>query len=509
MNKYFQNNNKIIHLIRFLFILLFVYAAVNKIIAMETFTVQLAQSPLLSAFAGWVSWFVPLIEILIAVMLIFPKTRMVGLYGALGLMTMFTAYIFVVLHFSSFVPCSCGGILEKMSWNVHLVFNLFFVLLALMGLFYNPPRKSKVKPNIQSWNKLKYAFVLMILSMGLIVVMFLSSEKIIHKKNPFIRRYIKQTIKLINKIDLHYNSYYFAGSTADKIFLGNLTDPFEIISIDTLKNRSKHSIAFTDTGEPFRKIFVKIKAPYFYLLDGSVPVIYRGKMSDWTISGKLENIPHFTTAVPVDSSSFVLRNNDGAGSQHQLGFYNENKTLRIKYFPILLQKQIDGIFDTDGMLLYNEYRKEMVYVYYYRNGFVQASTEGKFKRGTTIDTITHAKIKVTEINNHTQRRLSAPPYIVNALTATQKNLLFIHSKVPGRYEDPKMWANASVIDVYDIEKEIYLLSFPIFTDNGTKIKQLYLTDTYLYVLSGKNLYVYVIKGQLKENLEKNNNITGR
>jgi len=29
------------------------------------------------------------------------------------------------------LPCSCGGVIAKLSWNQHLLLNLGFVLLAL------------------------------------------------------------------------------------------------------------------------------------------------------------------------------------------------------------------------------------------------------------------------------------------------------------------------------------------------------------------------------------------
>jgi uncharacterized membrane protein YphA (DoxX/SURF4 family) len=124
----FKNN--FVYLICLLFVSLFIYAAVSKILDYENFRVQLAQSPLLSAFARYVAWGVPAFEILISILLLSEKWRTVGLFSAFGLMVMFTTYIYIILNFSSFVPCSCGGVLEKMTWNQHLVFNLAFIILG-------------------------------------------------------------------------------------------------------------------------------------------------------------------------------------------------------------------------------------------------------------------------------------------------------------------------------------------------------------------------------------------
>ena len=133
----------VVEIICLLYVLLFVYAAVNKILDFENFRVQLAQSPLLSNFAGWVAWAVPSAEILIALTLLIPSFRLSGMYAAFSLMVMFTAYIYIILNYSSFVPCSCGGILEKMGWVEHLWFNAGFTLLAVLAIvvmcYQKPP----------------------------------------------------------------------------------------------------------------------------------------------------------------------------------------------------------------------------------------------------------------------------------------------------------------------------------------------------------------------------------
>ena len=107
----------------YFFIILFVYAAVSKLTDFENFQVQVAQSPLLSAFATPIAYGVVLGELIIALMLCFTKSRLLGLYLFLGFMTAFTVYIFLILNYSPFVPCSCGGVLEKMGWREHLWFN--------------------------------------------------------------------------------------------------------------------------------------------------------------------------------------------------------------------------------------------------------------------------------------------------------------------------------------------------------------------------------------------------
>ena len=126
-----------------LFILLFIYAATSKLFDYDNFKAQLGRSPLIARFWNWI-WIVPTVEIIIAFLLAFPKTKIIGLYASFSLMTMFTAYIFTILQFSEFIPCSCGGVLSKMSWTMHLWFNVAFILLSLTGIILQSNRTASV-----------------------------------------------------------------------------------------------------------------------------------------------------------------------------------------------------------------------------------------------------------------------------------------------------------------------------------------------------------------------------
>jgi len=116
------------------FFLLFLYAATSKLFDFHNFKIQLSKSPILTNFAVVLVWLVPAIEISTAIMLLFSRTLLIGLYFSFGLMTLFTAYIIAILKFTDSIPCSCGGILQSMSWNQHLVFNAVFIMLAFIGI---------------------------------------------------------------------------------------------------------------------------------------------------------------------------------------------------------------------------------------------------------------------------------------------------------------------------------------------------------------------------------------
>jgi putative oxidoreductase len=118
-----------------LLITLFLYASLSKFLDFATFQKEMMNQPFPTSWAPFVVWIIPCTEIAIAVLLIFDRTRLLGLYGSFILMGLFTVYsIAILLHFFRYVPCSCGGVIKHLTWRQHLVFNLFFLALAVGGI---------------------------------------------------------------------------------------------------------------------------------------------------------------------------------------------------------------------------------------------------------------------------------------------------------------------------------------------------------------------------------------
>lgn len=124
----------IIEVISLLLVILWVYAGLSKLLDYETSRFQLGRSPFLEHFAGIVAWAIPVSEILVAIGLLIPRTRLASLYASFALMLMFTGYIYLILNHSYYIPCSCGGVLSGMDWYTHLWFNIGFTTLALTAI---------------------------------------------------------------------------------------------------------------------------------------------------------------------------------------------------------------------------------------------------------------------------------------------------------------------------------------------------------------------------------------
>lgn len=477
-----------------LFILLFIYASASKLMDFQHFRIQLGQSPLLSAFAEQIAVIVPVSEIIICVLLLFPRYKAAGLFAAYGLMVMFTAYIFIILNYTSFVPCSCGGVLEKLGWQSHLVFNLFFVFLAVLGIILYKESGTQKFHSIKNKKLIALFSALTMSSISIVVVMFIFSENIIHYHNRLTRRFPQTPIEKVNGKDLKLNSFYIAGADSFHIFLGNNTAPLLITTLNThLAITEQKMIELNRKDLPFRGIRLSVRTPYFFAADGSVPCVFRGRIENWKAELAYKGGEYFTTTLALDSLSVAVVTNNSKTGDNVLGIIKVGEKKKTILNPLILQKQFDGVFDTDGHLLYSGGLDKIVYLYYYRNQFTIADRGLRITgRGTTIDTISRAKLNIAKDKKHQQRKFSTPPLYVNKNSAVYKNLLFVNSAIPGRFEEDRIWEEASIIDVYNLSDKSYLLSFCIYNLEGKKMKSFIVDNDNLYALIGTQIIRYKI-----------------
>ena len=130
-----QKKDMLIDMISAFLLLLFLYTAVTKLYDYHAFRYILSQSPLIRQWAYVLSWVLPCIEIIIAVLLFIKGTRPAGLYTSLFLLIIFTVYlIYTVIFLNASMPCSCGGAVSRLSWKQHILFNLLFISITIVGI---------------------------------------------------------------------------------------------------------------------------------------------------------------------------------------------------------------------------------------------------------------------------------------------------------------------------------------------------------------------------------------
>jgi hypothetical protein len=143
-----QKDHWYITLSSFLLVLLLAYAGINKLLTQKEFSQQLLQNAYLHPFAIPLSFALPIIEIVIAICLIYKQTYTIGILSAALLMTLFSVYVgFMLLQHKAPLHCTCGGVISAMTWRQHLWFNVFFTALAWASIIVQKIIHKKISTN--------------------------------------------------------------------------------------------------------------------------------------------------------------------------------------------------------------------------------------------------------------------------------------------------------------------------------------------------------------------------
>ncbi|NQX38763.1 hypothetical protein SAMN05421820_101796 [Pedobacter steynii] len=118
------------------FILFWLYSAGSKLYDFDTFKQEMHSQVFPNGISNLLSYAIPAFEIMIAGLLVYSTTRLLGMTLSFLLMLMFTAYVgLALLDAYRFMPCNCIGLLgQHASWGANFILNLFIVIVAAIGL---------------------------------------------------------------------------------------------------------------------------------------------------------------------------------------------------------------------------------------------------------------------------------------------------------------------------------------------------------------------------------------
>lgn len=123
-----------------LLVFLWLYTGLTKLYDVSRFAAAMRHNSILAPYADILKWLVPITEIIIVIFLCIPQTRKKGILVSAILLALFAGYISYMLLQDSDLPCTCGGILETMSWKQHLVFNISVTVLCVAAWLRYPKR---------------------------------------------------------------------------------------------------------------------------------------------------------------------------------------------------------------------------------------------------------------------------------------------------------------------------------------------------------------------------------
>lgn len=352
---------------------------------------------------------------------------------------------------------------------------------------------SKASTNIRM-RRLAVLIIIFIGSVSFILSLNYASKK--KEEYNFVRTLVQPTILPERHWDIRSRAHYIAGKVSTKIYLGNNIEPRKITIVET----NLEPVIKEDTikvSEGLRKAsFITVDSNEFTVFDLVSYSVYKGSTMDWKATRFMNNNSFFAEAVPIHQNTIIVRTFRDTVREYVLAKKTKSPPLT-EYKTMLLEKQIDGLFCTDGMLYFNEKTNQVVYVYYYRNQFITMDTSlNLLYRGTTIDPVTTARIKTARLKDGSVT-LASPPYLVNNRSHTNGNYLFINSKIKAKNDDSELFAKTSVIDVYSLLNGTYVGSFYIPEFLGHKIKEFKVFDSTLVAIQGHYLVTYTLPNLLR------------
>ncbi|GLU45113.1 hypothetical protein Musp01_27370 [Muricauda sp. NBRC 101325] len=331
------------------------------------------------------------------------------------------------------------------------------------------------------------------LSIGLVVILFLTSEEQVHRNNAFTRRYPPHPVIKQYELDLGYNSYYIAGLGKDMLYLGNRTSPWHLLQVNLKTKDTSHiELAPRSRKLDYRGIKVEVLPPYFFIMDGTMPFILRGKIGEWLADPWMTEHVYFNKAMPLDSNTIYIRTTHAITHRSALGLiYKKQGPIEVQLDTTLLQMQIDGVFDVDGLLAKDASGAILGYVYYYRNQFFTMDNSlGSLFRQHTIDTVQRAQLTIASKGKSNRTTLAAPPLYINLAAAMSKQFMLVLSHRLGKNESRELLGQASIIDVYDHNKNTYEFSFYLYDIHKHKVREFTVSQNLIIALIDDQLSVY-------------------
>lgn len=342
------------------------------------------------------------------------------------------------------------------------------------------------------------AFTMISLSFaGILVVLLLNWQMLRqkHKLNGFNRKFIKQALLLQRISDLKYNSYYFSGIDSNRIYLGNYNAPTRLLIKDlNLKDLRKIDL-IADEPLPINSVSTKVNFSNIYLVNLLSTKVLKSKIPNNILMSHLGSAEYSSLEImPISNSSYAVIKYDTTSKQTVITKISDHSELN-RTADNLLQKQVDGIFCTDGMFHFNTKSGFLTYIYYYRNQFIKLDTNlNLIFRANTIDTNSVAKVSSDMIKSDHVYKLSSPPVFVNRASCVSGHYLYIHSALKADHQDQEEFDKNAVIDIYDLVNGKYKGSFYLPSYHGEKARSFRVSDHYIISLHGR----YMLKSKLPD-----------
>lgn len=274
-------------------------------------------------------------------------------------------------------------------------------------------------------------------------------------------RFYRNTLSAATHLNLSSSYYYIAGVSGDTVFYANRRYPGHLLRT----NFSLRDTSYRFPEYPFRggSPVTVIDSPYIYFTDASSGSVYRSLSGSGYFVPLLTDVP-FSQFMPLSDERGTL-----------IALFDKINTITEVWLPErklsphkhLIEKQLDGIFCTEGRLHAGAGLPYLIYLYTYRNEFIIADTSFRLiRRARTIDDTDTARINVV-VRGDSLFALGGGARTVNRQSRIFNGHLFVQSGIPATHESRLITAGITIIDLYELPSGRYrqTIYIPPFKNN--------------------------------------------
>lgn len=308
--------------------------------------------------------------------------------------------------------------------------------------------------------------------------------------NNFIRLFPPHMLGKQSRIDLSTNAFYIAGRDQDTLYLANRLDARWIkkVSLTTLSNVDL-ALQWPVLTPPFSDWQVSINQGILSFSNYINGIVLQSSapFSKAAPVAKLAQ-PLYRT-IPLSHHTMVAKSyNSQLKTRSIVRLQLDRFLVNQSYLPA---QKPDGLYSTEGILLWNEAYEKLLYIHNFINTvtILDSSCAIQATRSTIdlTDSLHGSVITSRQNGNQVQQVESA---IVNQLATTDQHLVLVYSKTPANNQPLAQFRKNATIDVYQLPAFTYLYSFYLPLAKDQHPVDILLHQQQLFVLMGTELIRY-------------------
>lgn len=118
-------------------IFVLIYTASAKLLNFPQYVNSMRSQPLPTLLRLPLTYLIPVLEVLLAYLIMVKVLRRIGLLATSILLLSFTVYVaYIKISGYDATTCPCGGLFSSLNWNQHLLVNSALTALSFFTYFY-------------------------------------------------------------------------------------------------------------------------------------------------------------------------------------------------------------------------------------------------------------------------------------------------------------------------------------------------------------------------------------